>query len=101
MLIDAPPPTGSVGCIWRIPTPSAIESNAVMPKDSNSTSSLNSPPIREVATEPALAEEQKRDVHISASAYLRSMWSILAHSFCSPFTTTIVDLTTGRVVDEK
>jgi len=70
-----------------------------MSQDSSSATSNMCPRIEAEATEAIAIEEEA--IHISASAYLRSMWTILVSCLFSPNTTTVVDLTTGKVVREE
>lgn len=48
---------------------------------------------------PVVAESAA--ARISPIAYLRSMWTILWSTFRSPFTVTMIDLSTGRVMEES
>jgi len=44
--------------------------------------------------------EEEESVGIGAVAYLRSMWTLLWTAFLHPFTTTVVDLSTGKRLAE-
>jgi hypothetical protein len=43
--------------------------------------------------------EETMIIHVSALAYLRTMWSLLWTAFRHPFTTTYIDAATGKVLD--
>jgi len=46
------------------------------------------------------SEDEPEHIRIGLGAYLRSMWTLLWTAFRHPFTTTVVDLTTGKRLAE-
>jgi hypothetical protein len=55
---------------------------------------IHEPPVRESPS----AETDMNS--ITLRSYLRSMWTLFRTAFTEPRTTTVVDLTTGRVVQD-
>ena len=47
----------------------------------------------------AIQSDEPIVVHVSAVAYLRTMWSLLWTAFRHPLTTTYIDAATGEVID--
>lgn len=44
------------------------------------------------------AGQRRRPVYIPPAAYLRTIWAILWTTFRHPLTTTLIDVTTGKVL---
>lgn len=47
---------------------------------------------------PSESSEEPIIIHVSAFAYLRTMWSLLWTAFRHPLTTTYIDVVTGEVL---
>lgn len=96
--VTVSPSMGTAGAILLVPAPSALELGKMFPTDANGTA----PQIRisEGPQARAIASDESEVVRISPRAYLKSMWTLITCCFTDPFSTTVIDVTTGERVQE-